>query len=319
MVPKSRDGDVEAIRALRVVRRSAMQGRVKALHQLRALCSTAPQDVRDQLRGLNRKDLLDVCSRMRVTEASTPATATSRVTANSPGGSTRSATSSPASTRNSRRWSPGRVRNCSSCAGRARLRRDLVGGGRATMGTAAERSVVREVVWGRAARSFVGRVRRHRLNRGGDRQANHALWRIVLVRMHCDPRTVNTSNVAARGGAQHPRDHALLEALRRTPENAGYSPTTNHDPNRPRHDPRRHTHRTTARTRPLGVTPSTPRITTLGDGRTRPLTKIGASRHLKWQECLRTLATNGSRSKAEVAGRHAAARAESGGSSESLS
>jgi transposase len=34
-----------------------------------------------------------------------------------------------------------------------------------------------------------GRVRRHRLNRGGDRQASHALWRIVLVRVHCDPRT----------------------------------------------------------------------------------------------------------------------------------
>jgi hypothetical protein len=29
-----------------------------------------------------------------------------------------------------------------------------------------------------------GRTRRHRLNRGGDRQANNALWRIVLVRMH---------------------------------------------------------------------------------------------------------------------------------------
>ena len=34
-----------------------------------------------------------------------------------------------------------------------------------------------------------GRVRRHRLNRGGDRQANHALWRITLVRMGCDERT----------------------------------------------------------------------------------------------------------------------------------
>jgi transposase len=34
-----------------------------------------------------------------------------------------------------------------------------------------------------------GRTRRHRLNRGGDRQANNALWRIVLVRMHYDPRT----------------------------------------------------------------------------------------------------------------------------------
>jgi len=31
--------------------------------------------------------------------------------------------------------------------------------------------------------------RRHRLNRGGDRQANQALWRIALVRMSSCPRT----------------------------------------------------------------------------------------------------------------------------------
>ncbi len=30
---------------------------------------------------------------------------------------------------------------------------------------------------------------RHRLNLGGDRQANHALWRIVLVRVAAEPRT----------------------------------------------------------------------------------------------------------------------------------
>ena len=34
-----------------------------------------------------------------------------------------------------------------------------------------------------------GKVTRHRLNSGGDRQANNALWRIVLVRMASDPRT----------------------------------------------------------------------------------------------------------------------------------
>jgi len=34
-----------------------------------------------------------------------------------------------------------------------------------------------------------GKTRRHRLNRGGDRQANATLWRITLVRLHCDPRT----------------------------------------------------------------------------------------------------------------------------------
>ena len=34
-----------------------------------------------------------------------------------------------------------------------------------------------------------GRTTRHRLNRGGNRQANHALWRIVITRMSSDPRT----------------------------------------------------------------------------------------------------------------------------------
>ena len=34
-----------------------------------------------------------------------------------------------------------------------------------------------------------GKTTRHRLNRGGDRQANHALWRIVFTRMSSDERT----------------------------------------------------------------------------------------------------------------------------------
>jgi transposase len=34
-----------------------------------------------------------------------------------------------------------------------------------------------------------GKVTRYRLNRGGDRQANSALWTIVITRMASDPRT----------------------------------------------------------------------------------------------------------------------------------
>lgn len=34
-----------------------------------------------------------------------------------------------------------------------------------------------------------GRTARHRLNRGGKRQANNALWTIALVRARCDERT----------------------------------------------------------------------------------------------------------------------------------
>ena len=34
-----------------------------------------------------------------------------------------------------------------------------------------------------------GKVTRHRLNRGGDRQANRALWTIVITRLASDPET----------------------------------------------------------------------------------------------------------------------------------
>ena len=34
-----------------------------------------------------------------------------------------------------------------------------------------------------------GKVSRHRLNRGGNREANHALWRIVITRMSSHPAT----------------------------------------------------------------------------------------------------------------------------------
>ncbi|MGC5224217.1 transposase [Micromonospora sp. DT81.3] len=34
-----------------------------------------------------------------------------------------------------------------------------------------------------------GQTQRRRLNRGGDRQANAALWRIAITRLRWDPRT----------------------------------------------------------------------------------------------------------------------------------
>jgi transposase len=34
-----------------------------------------------------------------------------------------------------------------------------------------------------------GKVRRHRLNRGGNREASHALWPIVITRMGSHPQT----------------------------------------------------------------------------------------------------------------------------------
>ena len=60
-----------------------------------------------------------------------------------------------------------------------------------------------------------GKTVRHRLNRGGNRQANHALWRIVFTRMSSDPRTRAYVQRRTARRAQQTRDHARPQALRR--------------------------------------------------------------------------------------------------------
>jgi transposase len=64
----------------------------------------------------------------------------------------------------------------------------LVAGGRQPR-AAPQRSDLRSPVRRLTHRASSRTQQRHRLNRGGDRRANSALWKIVLTRMVCDPRT----------------------------------------------------------------------------------------------------------------------------------
>jgi hypothetical protein len=53
---------------------------------------------------------------------------------------------------------------------------------------------------------------RHRLNRGGNRQANHALWRIMLTRLgHHEPRTVAYMNRRLAEGKSKPEIFRCLK------------------------------------------------------------------------------------------------------------
>jgi transposase len=56
---KTRDGNVEAMRVLRVSRSSARKARTQALNQMRSLISTAPDNIRNELRHLNVYRLLE--------------------------------------------------------------------------------------------------------------------------------------------------------------------------------------------------------------------------------------------------------------------
>jgi transposase len=63
--PKSHDGAVEALRALKIVHRSAHKSRTQALNQMRDLITTAPDELRTELRGLGRRQRLAICAAFR--------------------------------------------------------------------------------------------------------------------------------------------------------------------------------------------------------------------------------------------------------------
>ncbi len=77
-VPKSGDGQVEMIRALRSVRRSAVKARTQAANQLQGLRVTAPEQLRNRLRGLSTKELVSVAARFRLADVPTDVPAATR-------------------------------------------------------------------------------------------------------------------------------------------------------------------------------------------------------------------------------------------------
>jgi transposase len=63
--PKTREGQVEMIRVLRVARRGAMKARVAAAEQLYGVVCSAPEELRQPLLGLKTKALVSACAALR--------------------------------------------------------------------------------------------------------------------------------------------------------------------------------------------------------------------------------------------------------------
>ncbi|MFE7041140.1 IS110 family transposase [Streptomyces atratus] len=62
--PKSRDGVVEAVRVLRVARRSAVKARTQAMNQIRGLLVSAPAMLRERTTGMDRAALIRALARL---------------------------------------------------------------------------------------------------------------------------------------------------------------------------------------------------------------------------------------------------------------
>lgn len=63
--PKTRDGQVEALRNLRVVRGGAVKHRAECQQRIRSLIVTAPEPLRTSLRDLDKAELIRTCAALR--------------------------------------------------------------------------------------------------------------------------------------------------------------------------------------------------------------------------------------------------------------
>lgn len=188
--PKSQDGAVEVIRMLRLERRSAIHARTQAANQLHAVVSTAPEPLRTNLRDLSLVALLDHTRNLRDVLPTDTVSATQRVL--------RGLTV---------RWQhldrevdhlDAQLETLVKTAAADLVALpgvgiDVAGALLVAAGDNPERLAHEASFAALCGVSPVdassGRQHRHRLNRGGNRDANRALWVVALVRMRCDPRT----------------------------------------------------------------------------------------------------------------------------------
>lgn len=180
----------EALRLLLIARRSAIDVRREGLTQLRGVIVTAPDQLREQLRGLPVGGLLQRCSRLRRSNAASADELATRLVLRSLARRIQAATVEA-----------------------DQLEQEILGHVRALAPRLLDEPGVGPIVAAQllVAWSHPGRIRseaafarlagvapiptssgqttRHRLSRGGDRQLNRALHTVILHRRQHDPAT----------------------------------------------------------------------------------------------------------------------------------
>jgi transposase len=187
---KTRDGNVEAMRVLRVARRSARGNRTQAINQMRSLISTAPEELRAELRDLSIYKVLTVASAYRHT-GRTDVTTVTKLTLRT---LARRALSLEEEVKEIDRMLKTLVAETApELSAIDGVGTDVASAILVAAGDNPERlkneSTFAKLCGVSPLDASSGKQQRHRLNRSGDRQANSALWHIVFTRMVNDPRT----------------------------------------------------------------------------------------------------------------------------------
>jgi transposase len=212
-VPKARDGAVEAIRVLRMARGSAVRGRTQAMNQMHALVTSAVDPLRTQLRSCSPAKLVDRCVGMRPGRLDNPAAATKFALREL---ARRHRALDEEVVRFDEELSRLVAKRAPRLLALVGVGTDVAGALLVSAGDNPDRL--------RSEASFAhlcgvspipassGRIQRHRLNRGGDRSANQALWRIVMVRLSWDERT---RAYAARRTSEGLSKREIIRCLKR--------------------------------------------------------------------------------------------------------
>jgi transposase len=212
-LPKSRDGNVEAIRVVTVARRSAASERIVALNQLRHLAFTADAPTRQRFEGITPTRLVKVAAslRPRPTDPVRYATLLAIRTL-----ARRVAYLERESAELTRVVKPLIEAIAPGLLGVYGVGYDVAARLLVAAGDNPER-LRSEAAWAHMCgtaplEASSGKVVRHRLNRGGNRQANSALYRIVISRMSNHP---PTRDYVARRRAEGKSTGEIVRVLKR--------------------------------------------------------------------------------------------------------
>jgi transposase len=188
--PKSGEDRVEMIRALRAARSSAIKARTQAINAIKALVVSAPAELREQLRVLSSAQLVRTCARLRPGAITDP-TAATKLALRSLAGRHEALSAEikvvdPELLRLTNEAAPALV-------GLFGVGPDVAGTLLVTAGDNPERlrseAAFAHLCGVSPIQASSGKTVRLRLNRGGDRRANAALYRIVIVRLRFDAKT----------------------------------------------------------------------------------------------------------------------------------
>jgi transposase len=189
-VPKSRDGAVEMIRTLRVCRRSAIAARTQTMNQMHSLVTTAPEELRAELRDLKPYQLVRRASSFRLREHGTTVAATKLALREL---AQRHQFLTAQIHRMDAELKPLVASTAPRLMAITGVGTEIAGQLLVTVGDNPERlrseAAFAHLCGVAPVPASSGKTQRHRLSRAGDRAANYALWRVVMVRLASDDRT----------------------------------------------------------------------------------------------------------------------------------